>query len=224
MRSSLSVAVLFTALLWVIHSAAVLFNLDQHALGIIPQSINRLHGLITGALVHGGYEHLFNNSLPMIVLMTMLWYGYPNSRFKVFSVVWLLSGVGVWLFARDATHLGASGLTHGLFFFLFTVGIFRRDKRSVALMMIAFFMYGGMVMTIFPREPGISYEYHFFGALAGVIAAVVWHRSDPRPVIQRYEWESDASDEELALEADDDIGDALRGDRRVVDESQRKSE
>jgi membrane associated rhomboid family serine protease len=76
-------------------------------------------------------------------------------------------------------------VTHGLFFFLFVASIFRRDKSSVAIMMIAFLLYGGMTMTIFPREEGISFEYHFFGALAGVIAAIIWRDSDPKPVVKR---------------------------------------
>lgn len=191
MQKSIMLAIAFTALLWVIHSAVVLFGLNQYALGVVPLDFSQLYGVVTGTIVHGSYEHLFNNTLPLIVLFSMLWYGYPNSRRKVLVLVWLLSGIGVWLFARQATHLGASGLTHGLFFFLFTVSIFRRDKRSVVLMMIAFFMYGGMIMTIFPREPGISYEYHFFGGMAGVLAAVLWHKRDPKLVEKPYAWEQD---------------------------------
>lgn len=208
MRPAITYAVIFTVVLWVIHSAAQLFGLDQHVLGIRPMQLDGLLGVLTGSLVHGSYEHLFNNTLSILILLSMLWYGYPNSRVKVLATIWILSGIGVWFFAREATHLGASGLTHGLFFFLFTVSIFRRDKRSVALMMIAFFMYGGMVMTIFPREPGISYEYHFFGGLAGVIAAIIWHKADPKLVEKKYDWEGkDYADD---VEADDQIGDAWK--------------
>lgn len=189
MKNAIGLAIVVTALMWVIHSAVVLFNLNQHVLGLIPGEISRLYAVITAVVVHGSYEHLFNNTLPLLILISMLWYGYPNSRIRVLTLIWVLSGIGVWLFARQATHLGASGLTHGLFFFLFTVSLFRRDKRSVVLMMIAFFMYGGMIMTIFPREPGISYEYHFFGGLAGVIAAILWHQRDPKLAEKRYQWE-----------------------------------
>lgn len=191
MKKAIGLAVVVTALFWVIHSAVVLFHLNQYTLGLIPGEVARLYGIITAVMVHGSYEHLFNNTLPLLVLTTMLWYGYPNSRYRVIAFVWILSGIGVWLFARQATHLGASGLTHGLFFYLFSVSLFRRDKRSVVLMMIAFFMYGGMIMTIFPREPGISYEYHFFGGLAGVIAAILWHQLDPKLAEKHYNWERD---------------------------------
>ncbi len=105
-------------------------------------------------------------------------------------LIWLVSGIGVWLFAREATHIGASGISHGIFFYLLIVSMFRRDKSSIAIMMVAFFMYGGMTMTILPSEEGISFEYHFFGGLAGCIAAILWHKLDPKPVERRYLWES----------------------------------
>lgn len=104
-------------------------------------------------------------------------------------MVWLGSGIGVWLWGREAIHLGASGVTHGVFFYLWVVAMWRRDKRSVALMMIAFFLYGGMVMSIFPRDPDISYEAHFFGALSGIISACLWWRRDPKPAVTPYRWE-----------------------------------
>lgn len=158
-------------------------------LGVYPQTYSGLIGIVTAPLIHGSLEHLFNNTLPWMLLGSFLIYGYPKSRWRVIGLVWLLSGVGVWLFAREAHHIGASGLTHGVFFFLFVVSLFRRDKSSIVIMMIAFFMYGGMTMTIFPREPGISFEYHLFGAIAGVISALLWHKLDPKPEIKQYEWE-----------------------------------
>ena len=100
----------------------------------------------------------------------------------------------LWFFARDAYHLGASGISHGIFFYLLVVGILRRDKSSVAIMMIAFFMYGGMTMSIFPREPGISFEYHLFGGISGALVALFWYRLDPKQQDKPYPWEQDARD------------------------------
>ena len=168
-------------------------------MGLVPLQASGILGILTAPLVHGSLEHIFNNTFAILILASVLYYGYPKSWFKVLSLVWLLSGVGVWLFARQANHIGASGVTHGLFFFLFIASIFRRDKSSVAIMMIAFLLYGGMTMTIFPREEGISFEYHFFGALAGVIAALIWRDSDPKPVEKRYEWENNSSEEDFDI-------------------------
>jgi len=140
-------------------------------------------------------------------LGSILIYGYPKSRWWTLSIIWLTSGIGVWLFARETYHFGASGLTHGMFFYLFINGILRRDKRSIVLLMVAFFMYGGMLLTIFPREPGISYEYHFFGGLGGTLCAFIFRQWDPKLKEAKYSWEQQTGDGYVVEEEDLIIGD-----------------
>ena len=204
LTQSILYSVYAISILWCIKSAQILFNLDLSFMGLVPLEVQGMLGILTAPLVHGSLEHIFNNTFAILILASFLYYGYPKSWWKVLSLVWVLSGIGVWLFARQATHIGASGLTHGLFFFLFVASIFRRDKSSVAIMMIAFLLYGGMTMTIFPREEGISFEYHFFGALAGVIAALIWRDSDPKPEVKRYEWENEDFDDDIDINFDEE--------------------
>jgi membrane associated rhomboid family serine protease len=199
LSQSILYSILVITLLWCLKSAEILFGLDLSFMGLVPLDTSGLLGILTAPLIHGSLEHIFNNTFAILILASFLYYGYPKSWYKVLTLVWVLSGVGVWLFARQASHIGASGITHGLFFFLFIASIFRRDKSSVAIMMIAFLLYGGMTMTIFPREEGISFEYHFFGALAGVIAALIWRDSDPKPAVKRYEWEESSSQDDINI-------------------------
>jgi len=206
LSQSILYSVFAITMLWCLKSAEILFDWNLSFMGLVPLDTAGMLGILTAPLVHGSLEHIFNNTFAILILASVLYYGYPKSWWKVLSLVWVLSGVGVWLFARQANHIGASGLTHGLFFFLFIASIFRRDKSSVAIMMIAFLLYGGMTMTIFPREEGISFEYHFFGALAGVIAALIWRDSDPKPVEKRYEWEDHNSQDDI------DIGEEWQSD------------
>ncbi|MDU0355172.1 rhomboid family intramembrane serine protease [Paraglaciecola aquimarina] len=181
----------FIALLWCIKSAEILFHLKLSTFGVVPLSYPGLLGIITAPFIHGSLEHIFNNTLPILIMGSVLYYGYPKSWKKVLALTWILSGIGVWLFARNANHIGASGIIHGVFFFLLVVSIFRRDKSSVAIMMITFLLYGGMTMSIFPREESISFEYHLFGALAGIISAFLWKNLDPKPAVKKYDWEHD---------------------------------
>jgi membrane associated rhomboid family serine protease len=199
LSQSILYSILASTLLWCIKSAEILFGLNLSFMGLVPLDAAGMLGIFTAPLVHGSLEHIFNNTFAILILASVLYYGYPKSWWKVLTLVWVLSGVGVWLFARQANHIGASGVTHGLFFFLFIASIFRRDKSSVAIMMIAFLLYGGMTMTIFPREEGISFEYHFFGAIAGVIAALIWRDSDPKPVQKRYEWEDNSARDDIDM-------------------------
>jgi len=200
LRQSLLYTTFVVSLLWCIKSAEILFHLDLSVLGLRPLQWQGLLGIFTAPLVHGSLEHLFNNTLPLLIMGTVLVYGYPRAWKRVLLFIWLMSGVGVWLFAREANHIGASGVAHGLFFFLLVVSMFRRDKSSVAIMMITFLMYGSMTMTIFPREEHISFEYHFFGAVAGLLAALLWRNTDPLPPVKKYSWEN-------STETDPVIGD-----------------
>jgi hypothetical protein len=83
-------------------------------------------------------------------------------------------------------------------FLVFALGLLRRDRPAIAAAMIAFMLYGGMLLTVLPREPGVSWQAHLGGALAGLLAAWLFRRSDPLPPRKRYSWELE---EELAAQA-----------------------
>ena len=184
-------AVAFVVLLWAVHTVGWITGLPVERLGVLPRSEAGLTGVLTAPLVHGSWGHLVANSLPIIVLGTALVYGFPRAARIAIPLIWLGTGIGVWLFARDSWHIGASGLTHGMMFFVFVAGILRRDRRSIALALIVFFLYGGMIWTIFPRDPDVSFESHFFGAVTGVVLAFLLRRRDPLPEPKRYDWEGE---------------------------------
>lgn len=167
------------------------------ALAVHPREPLGLVGLLTGPLLHGSFEHLVANSLALLVLGTLAGVLYPRAVLRALPLVWLGSGLFVWLVGRDSAHLGASGLTHGLMFFVFLAGVLRRDRAAIAGSMIAFFLYGGMVLTVLPREAGVSWESHLGGALCGVLAALLWRRLDPAPARKRYSWELEPDGEPL---------------------------
>ncbi len=207
---SVLAATAFTGLLWWIKLCESLFGWDLHELAIYPRATSGLIGIITAPLIHGSWQHLSSNTLPILLLGSILLYGYPRSRWWTLGLVWLLSGLGVWIFGRTSYHFGASGLSHGMFFFLFVGGILRRDKRSIALLMVAFFMYGTMLVTIFPQGPGISFEYHLFGALGGSLCALGFRHQDPKAEEKSYSWEQAAGDEA-------DSEDPIIGDQWKID-------
>jgi len=196
LKHSVLVTVSFIALLWVIVITGLVLGLPLYRLGVYPGELQGLPGILFAPLVHGSWSHLVSNSFALLLLGSALLYGYPRAARPVLVLVWIGSGLGTWLFARHSYHIGASGLTHGIMFFIFTTGILRGDKLSVALSMIVFFLFGGMVWSIFPQEPGISYETHFFGAACGILAAFLFRNRDPAPAVKTYEWEDEAADDE----------------------------
>jgi len=204
-RQALCISVSFVAVLWLVYFAAALFNINLGQYGIYPRRISGLMGIVTAPLIHGSFAHLFSNSVPVIILGTTLLYGYPRSAWIVLAGLYFGTGLGVWISARPAYHIGASGLSVGMLFFLFIIGVIRWDRRAIALSMLVFFLYGSMVWSIFPGDPHVSYESHLFGALIGTVLAILLRNTDPKLVEKHYSWEDEA--EPLIDEKDQDPGD-----------------
>ena len=174
------------------------WNIDE--LGIRPRDLHGLVGVLTAPFAHASFEHLVSNTLPLGMLSALALYAYPRATRFALPAIWLASGLGVWLWARPSVHVGISGIVHGLMFFIFVLGLLRRDRLGVALALLVFFLYGGMLMTILPREVQVSFEYHLAGAVAGVAGALLLFRLDPMPPRKRYSWE----DEEETLDPEND--------------------
>ena len=164
---------------------------DLRAFTIQPQLPAGLLGVLTAPLLHGSLGHLAANSLSVLILGTLAGTVFPRATVRALPVIWLGSGLGTWLIATGGFHLGASGVTHGLGFLVFTLGLLRRDRPAIAAALIAFFFFGGMVMTVLPQDLGVSWEYHLSGAVAGILAGIVWRRADPTPPRRRYSWEDE---------------------------------
>lgn len=186
-------------LLWLLKGMELFFVIDIGHYGVYPREATGLIGILFAPLIHGSFEHLFSNTLALFILLTALFYQYPRSAKQVLAIIYFGSGLGVWLFARDSYHIGASGLTHGLMFYLFLIGVLRRDKPAIALMMVVFFLYGSMIWGIFPTEERISFESHLFGAIAGTFCAIVFRDSDPKPAEKIYSWEQDDYEDDAEL-------------------------
>ena len=188
--------------IWLAWLGAWLLGWNIDDLGIRPRDVHGLIGILTAPFAHASFEHLMSNTLPLGMLSALMLYAYPRAVRFALPLIWLASGLGVWLWARPSVHVGISGITHGLMFFLFLMGLLRRDRLGVALALLVFFLYGGMTMTVLPRDPDISFEYHLAGAVMGAIAALLSFRLDAMAPRKRYSWETE--DEEAELQAAND--------------------
>lgn len=167
-------------------------HFDVAAWTVQPWSLQGLLGLLGAPLLHGSFEHLAANSIALLMLGTLAGGLYPRATLRALPLIWIGSGLGAWLLGDPGSrHLGASGITHGLMFLVFVLGLLRRDRASIAAAMLAFMFYGGMLLTVLPREPGVSWQAHLGGAVAGVLAAWLLRRVDPLPPRKRYSWEDE---------------------------------
>lgn len=196
LKRAFRITLIFTITLWLIKIIETVAGISLSHYGIYPRDPGGLTGILWAPLLHGSFSHLLANTAPLLILGTALLYGYPRAAKIVIPVIYIGSGLCVWLFARGAYHLGASGLTFGFMFFIFTIGILRRDRRAIALSMIVFFLYGGMIWGIFPTKTGTSFETHLFAAIFGVLMAILLKNYDPRLPEKRYSWEDEEQDDE----------------------------
>jgi membrane associated rhomboid family serine protease len=202
-RLALRLALVFVGILWTVFIIDEALGLRLARFGLRPGSLPGLLGILTAPLLHGNFQHILSNTLPMFIAMTATLYIYPNSALRVIPAVWLGSGLLAWFFARPNLHIGASGLIYGLLAFVFVSGILRRDMRSVSVSLLVGFLYGSMVWGVLPTRPQMSWEMHLTGAIMGVLMAFVFMNKDRVPIV-RYEWEDNDNVPEWFPEKKDD--------------------
>lgn len=199
--SSLFFSGCFVLLLWIIQFLQWATDNDFSSYGVFPGKVSGLKGIFTAPLVHADFSHLISNSITLFLLLFGILYFYRTSAVRVFIIIYVMDGFLVWLFARNSYHIGASGLVYGFASFLFFSGLFRKDKRSVALSLLIVFLYGGMVWGVLPTDPKISFESHLFGALTGLVCAFIFRKNDPPPV---YDWEEENYEDDIEDDIDPD--------------------
>ncbi|HSW53600.1 MAG TPA: rhomboid family intramembrane serine protease [Ignavibacteriaceae bacterium] len=190
--SKLLTPLLFPVVIWIVHLLSLLFNEDFSKLGLLPRNLVGLLGIFTSPLIHADFSHLISNTIPLIILGWIIFSFYPRLSYLLFVFIYLLTGLLVWIFARQVFHIGASGIVYGFVSFLFFSGIFRRDNASIALALVITFLYGGLVWGMIPGWKGISWESHLFGAITGLTSAYLFRKIDPPS--KKYDWEDEPDD------------------------------
>ncbi len=196
-RYSMVFPALFLLGFWLVFLIENILDNDFARLGIFPRTLEGLRGIILSPFIHGSLEHIVANSIPFFILSVALFYFYRSLAWRIFILIYLLSGLCVWIGAREAWHIGASGLIYGLGSFLFFSGILRNDVKLLTISIVVVFLYGGMFWGIFPIKPGVSWESHLWGGASGLVLSIFYRKQGPQRT--RYEWEDETDDEETSL-------------------------
>jgi len=189
---SLKLPLIFILLIWGIHLSKLFLGFTFYDWGLYPREYFGLKGIITAPLVHKDFGHLINNSVPFFVVGILMLVFYRRVALKSFVLIYVLTGIAVWLFARPSFHIGASGVVYGMVAFVFWNGIFRKNIRSIAISLVVFFLYSGMIAGVFPVKEGVSWESHLLGALVGVFVSYLYKEEveeDEKPKPASWELE-----------------------------------
>ena len=149
--------------------------LDQRLLflGIIPRKIYGLFGILFAPLLHANFNHLFFNTIPLLVLSAfLLVHGLPYFMLATLLIT-IISGLLIWLFAKPGLHVGASAVVTGYWGLLVT-GIYQEGSATAILLgVVSLYYFAGIFLGIFPSKRGVSWEGHLFGLLAGITTAFI---------------------------------------------------
>ncbi len=202
LRNKFTVPYIYLFLLVISFISGLAWPEIKQVMAIYPRNFHFLSGVFTTVFVHKDLEHLSSNSLPMFVCLFGLFYFYKEIALKVTVICHLLTGILIWIFARSAFHIGASGLVYALVLFVFTSGLIRKNKKLLVFAFIALVFHSGLLWGVFPLEEGVSWESHLFGALVGIVLAFLFKNEGPQadpPKIWDEESEEPLGDEYLNL-------------------------
>jgi membrane associated rhomboid family serine protease len=165
-----------TFLMWLTFYLESFIGLPLVFFGIEPRTFHGLIGIFTAPLIHGDVLHLISNTVPLLFLGSVLFFFYERIGGAVFFRAYFWTNILVWLFARPANHIGASGVVYALAFFLIFFGLFRRDFLSLFISTIVVLLYGSVFYGVLPSDPRVSWESHFAGGLVGIASAITFSK------------------------------------------------
>ncbi|MGC1182715.1 rhomboid family intramembrane serine protease [Legionella sp.] len=166
-QDNLSILAVIIIIPWLIFFVTRFDKKLLYILGIIPRHLRGLPGIIFAPLLHLNFNHLFFNTIPLVVLSNFILINGIYYYLVVTVLITLLSGIAIWCFAKPAIHIGASGVITGYWGFLVSNIYQNGNVTTFILGLISIYYFAGIFFGIFPQQKGVSWESHLFGLLAG---------------------------------------------------------
>lgn len=188
-NSVIGLPLFFVLLLWIVYWLQIRFDFDFYQYGIYPRDLLGLRGVLLSPFIHENLEHLYNNTFPLLILLSAIQYFYPKQTFGVIAYGILFSGLITWVVGRENYHIGASGLIYVLVSFIFFKGIQTGYYRLVALSLTVVILYGGVIWYVFPDvDQSISWEGHLAGFITGFALTLFYKTPEyAKPIV--YDWQ-----------------------------------
>lgn len=166
---------LVAALMWVVEIIDLLPGTNFDRWGVRARELDGLVGIVTMPFLHGGFGHLISNTIPFVIMGSLIAMSSIGRWLTVSGIIVVVSGLGTWLTGPPhSVHIGASALVFGYLTYLLARGFYERKLSYLLIALVTLFLYGGVLWGLLPR-PGISWQGHLFGAIGGVVAARAIH-------------------------------------------------
>ena len=172
---------ILVALVWVVGIVNALLDYRLSEYGVVPRTVDGLIGIPLMPFLHGSFDHLVVNTLPLVVLGGLVAI-HGSRKFLTATVfITLVGGGALWVVGRTAIHVGASGLVFGFFGYLIARAWYTRSIVAVLIAVVVAVVYGGILLGVLPFfQEGVSWEGHLTGLIAGALAArLMWKENSP---------------------------------------------
>jgi membrane associated rhomboid family serine protease len=168
-QANMNTLILILGILWLVYFINILTRNRLLYLGIIPRQSYGLFGIVFAPLLHANFNHLFFNSIPLLVLSNFILIQGLSYFLWVTITITLLSGALIWCFAKPGVHIGASALITGYWGLLVSDIFHQANLTAIILGLISIYYFAGIFLGVFPGKKGVSWEGHLFGLLAGLV-------------------------------------------------------
>jgi membrane associated rhomboid family serine protease len=184
-RAGFELLIGMVAVMWMVE---IINTADSNGLdtdGIWPRNLGRLWGIFTAPFLHASFAHLISNTIPFVFMGAIIALAGAGRLAAVTVTVIVLGGLGTWLIApAGADTIGASGVVFGYATYLLARGFFNRSVLELLTGLIVGLLWGGALLASLVPHPGISWQGHLCGAIAGVFAAwALSRRRESPPVV-----------------------------------------
>lgn len=170
---------IYIAAIWIMFGIQKIYTIEN-VLALYPRNSNFMIGIFTTVFLHSDLLHLVSNSLPLYGCMLALFYFYKEIALQVLFLSHFLTGIIIWLIARPAFHIGASGLVYALVLFLLVSGLVRKNKALSFLALAVLSIQSGLLWGVLPQDNGISWESHLIGGIVGCTLALIYKNKGPQ--------------------------------------------
>ena len=197
--------------IWLAFFLNLRYHLDWNHFGMHPRQIEGLLGIFTMPFLHGDFDHLFSNTIPLLLSMGFIYLYFNEKKYSILIYNTLVTGGLLWIIGESGTnHIGASGLVYAFIFFMITHAFITRNKETMAASFVLIFLYGSLIYGIFPEYgqligKNISWEGHLSGALSGILFAFIYRKDGPQKKIYFENDEDDDDDDFEFWDNDDDL-------------------
>lgn len=176
--------IFFIPVIWIVFIVSRLLPLKRF--GLVPRTGRGLCGVIGMPFLHEDFRHLMSNTVPLALLLVLL-YKTAGGALNVVVSTQLLGGFALWLIGRSAVHIGASLLVFGLTGFHIANGLTQSNFITIGIALLVAGLYGTTFLSsINPWRKGSSWDGHLCGFVAGVVVAVMFSSVDVQEFLSRF--------------------------------------